>query len=148
MIWRRWTLHLRGDRNSKRGWLRSWKSLSEAFSTFPLRGTPFCSNSFLLEELLGKPALPKTAVLSGSVVSSSLRPQAPLSVELFRQEYWIGLAFPSPGDLPDPRIKPVSLAFPALAGRFFSTVPPGELITPPWRHKAHYLLMISKACPF
>ena len=32
--------------------------------------------------------------------------QAPLSMEFSRQEYWSGLPFPSPGDLPDPRIKP------------------------------------------
>ena len=38
-----------------------------------------------------------------------------------RQEYWSGLPFPTPGDLPDPGIKPPSLALPALAGRFFST---------------------------
>ena len=41
--------------------------------------------------------------------------QAPLSVGFPRQEYWGVLPFPSPGDLPHPRIKP---AFPALAGRF------------------------------
>ena len=35
-----------------------------------------------------------------------------------RQEYWSGLPFPSPGDLPDPGIDPVS---PALAGGFFTT---------------------------
>ena len=40
-----------------------------------------------------------------------------------RQEYWSGLPFPSPGDLPDPGIKPAS---PALAGRFFTTEPPGK----------------------
>ena len=34
--------------------------------------------------------------------------QAPLSMGFSRQEYWIGLPFPSPGDLPDPGIKPVS----------------------------------------
>ena len=39
--------------------------------------------------------------------------QALLSMRLFRQEYWSGLVFPSPGDLPDPRIKPTSLMFPA-----------------------------------
>ena len=38
-----------------------------------------------------------------------------------RQEYWSGLPFPSPGDLPDPGIEPGSLTFPALAGRFFTT---------------------------
>ena len=46
-------------------------------------------------------------------------PQAPLSMGFSRQEYWRRLPFPPPGDLPLPRIKPVSLAFPALAGRFF-----------------------------
>ena len=54
----------------------------------------------------------------------TVAPQAPLSMEFSRQEYWSGLPFPSPGDLPDPRIKPVSFAFPALAGGFFTTEPP------------------------
>ena len=54
--------------------------------------------------------------------------QAPLSMEFSRQEYWNGLPFPTPGDLPYPRIEPVSLASPALAGRFFTTVPPGVII--------------------
>ena len=35
--------------------------------------------------------------------------QAPLSMEFFRQEYWGGLLFPSPGDLPNPGIEPGSL---------------------------------------
>ena len=38
-----------------------------------------------------------------------------------RQEYWSGLPFPIPRDLPDPRIEPVSLMSPALAGGFFSS---------------------------
>ena len=38
-----------------------------------------------------------------------------------RQEYWSRLPLPIPGDRPDPGIKPVSLASPAVAGRFFST---------------------------
>ena len=49
--------------------------------------------------------------------------QAPLSMEFSRQEYWTGLPFPSPGDLPDPGIEPAS---PALAGRFFTTEPAGK----------------------
>ena len=40
--------------------------------------------------------------------------QAPLFMEFFRQEFWSGLPFPSPGDLPDPRVKSASLASPAL----------------------------------
>ena len=47
--------------------------------------------------------------------------QAPLSVGFSRQEYWNGLPFPSPGNLPDPGIKSVSPSSPALAGRFFTT---------------------------
>ena len=40
---------------------------------------------------------------------------------IFQQEYWSGLLFPTPGDLPDPGIKPESLASPAMAGGFFTT---------------------------
>ena len=39
--------------------------------------------------------------------------QAPLSMEFSRQEYWNGLPFPPPGDLPDPGVKPESLALQA-----------------------------------
>ena len=42
--------------------------------------------------------------------------QVPLSMELSRQEYWIGLPFPIPGDLPKPKIEPKSPASPALTG--------------------------------
>ena len=47
--------------------------------------------------------------------------EAPLSVGFSRQEYWSGLPFATPGDLPDPGIEPVSLTSPALAGGFFTT---------------------------
>ena len=47
-------------------------------------------------------------------------------MEFSRQEYWSGLPFPSSGDLPDPGIKLMSPVAPALAGRFFTTEPPGE----------------------
>ena len=50
------------------------------------------------------------------------------SMGFFRQEYRSGLPFPPPGDLPDPGIEPASLAFPTLAGRFFTIVPPGKLM--------------------
>ena len=46
--------------------------------------------------------------------------QSPLSMGFSRQEHWIGLLYPPPGDLPDPGIKPISLLSPALAGRFFT----------------------------
>ena len=47
--------------------------------------------------------------------------QAPLSMGFPRQEYWSGLPFPVPGDLPDPGIEPMPLVSPALADRFFTT---------------------------
>ena len=43
--------------------------------------------------------------------------QAPLSMGFSRQEYWSGLPFPSPGDLPDPGMEPTA---PALASGFFT----------------------------
>ena len=49
--------------------------------------------------------------------------QAPLSMEFSRQEYWSGLPFPPPDDLPNPGIEPV---FPALADGFFTTEPSGK----------------------
>ena len=48
---------------------------------------------------------------------------APLSMEFSRQEYWSWLSFSTPGDLPDPGIKPAS---PALTGGFFTTYPRGK----------------------
>ena len=51
------------------------------------------------------------------VTSWAVTHQASLFMEFSRQEYWSGLPFPSPGDLPNPGIKPGS---PALAGRLFT----------------------------
>ena len=56
--------------------------------------------------------------------------QAPLSVGSSRQEYWSGLPFPLPGDLPDPRIEPMPLASLELAGGLFITEPPGKPLVP------------------
>ena len=66
------------------------------------------------------------SVVSDSATSWTVACQAPLSMVFSRQEYWSRLLFPSPGDLPDPGIEPGSLGSPALAGRFFTTVPPGK----------------------
>ena len=51
--------------------------------------------------------------------------QAPLSMGFSRQEYWSGLPFPSPGDLPNPGIKPRS---PALQADALSSEPPGTTL--------------------
>ena len=57
--------------------------------------------------------------------------QASPSMGFSRQEYWSGLPFPSPGDLPDPGIEPVS---PALEADALTSGPPGKHL-------------VSKSCP-
>ena len=63
---------------------------------------------------------------------------APLSVGFSRHEEWSALPFPTPGNLPDPEIEPMSPASPALAGRVFTTVLPGK--------HYYYWALISKPC--
>ena len=79
----------------------------------------------------------KVKVMLLSRVQFSVTPwsaafQAPLSMEFSRQEYWGGLPFPTPGDLPNLGIKLVSLASSALASGFFTNEPPGR---PPKAHR-------------
>ena len=52
--------------------------------------------------------------------------QAPLSVGFSRREYWSGLPFPPPGDLPHAGMETASLVSPALAGGFFTNCAPYE----------------------
>ena len=52
-------------------------------------------------------------------------------------QYWSGLLFPSPGDLPDPGIEPTSPASPALTGEFFTTASPGKPLCCPFIHPDH-----------
>ena len=63
------------------------------------------------------------SVVSDSATPRTVAHQDPLSMGFSRQEYWSGLPFPPPVDLPDPEIKPSS---PALAGGFFSIEPHGK----------------------
>ena len=76
------------------------------------------------------PCVTCVCMLSHSVVSNTLvtpqtvARQAPLSMGFSRQEYWSGLPFPPPGDLPNPGIKPMSSTSTALVGGFFTTEPP------------------------
>ena len=67
--------------------------------------------------------------------------QAPLSVGFPKKEYWSGLPFPSPGDLPHPGIEPMSPETPALAGWVFTTEPPGK---PKIYYPVHSIFLISR----
>ena len=53
--------------------------------------------------------------------------QATLSMGFFRQEYWSGLPFPSPGKLPDPGIEPASPVSPALQADSLPAEPLGKI---------------------
>ena len=77
---------------------------------------------------------PRTVMLC-STMSNSLGPPGLQLTRLFYpwnfffffwQEYWSGLPFPPPQGLPDPGIKPMSLASAALSGRFFTIKLPGK----------------------
>ena len=65
------------------------------------------------------------SVVSDSVIPWPVAHQAPLSMEFSRQEYWSRLPFPSPGELPDPELKPRS---PAWQADCLLSEPPGKPI--------------------
>ena len=73
--------------------------------------------------------------------------QALLSMEFSRQEYWSGLPFSSPGDIPDPGIEPKSLESPFLVGGFFTTSTTWEIqkcTTSPQRKTAESVVTVPR----
>ena len=72
--------------------------------------------------------------------SHGLQPARLLSVGFSKQEYWSELPYPRPGDLPNPRLEPTSVVFPALAGSYHQhhLESPCALIT--YSVKAHLVL--------
>ena len=92
----------------------SWASAAQPFATLEYQVLIFCVCQSLSCVRLFE--TPQTAAC-----------QVFLSVEFSRQEYWSRLPLPSPEALPDPGTKPMS---PSLAGRFFTTGPPGKSLNP------------------
>ena len=76
---------------------------------------------------------------------SNVALQAPRSMGFLRQEYWSGLPFPSPGNLPDPGIEPASLISPALAGRLFTASATWEIPGRPIR--SDQIRSVAQSCP-
>ena len=64
----------------------------------------------------------ESEVVSNSATPWTVAYQAPLSMEFSRQEYWSGLPFPSPGDLPNP----IESGLPALWADSLLSEPPGN----------------------
>ena len=94
--------------------------------------------SFQILERGGK-FLPPVRVCS---VTSDSSEQSPLFMGFSKKEPWSELPFLLPGDLPDLRVGPKSLLFPALAGVLFTTAPPGSLITPQGSMLSPHCLML------
>ena len=74
------------------------------------------------------------------VTSWTVACQAPLSMGFSRQEYWTGLPFPSPGDLPDPGIKAGS---PTLQADSLPSEPPGK---PLFQERSSQTTVLGNAC--
>ena len=94
-----------------------------------------CKSDSFLKNLLAVPGHAGYRILIPCVCAQSrptLRPSGLKPARLLcpwdfsRQEYWSGLSFPPPGDLSHPWIESMSPEFPELAGRFFTTEPPGR----------------------
>ena len=84
-----------------------------------------CDLTQVLSDLALQPECVRSClVVSNSATLWTVARQVPLFMGFPRQEYWSGLPFPPPGDLPDPGMEPMSPASTALAGRFLTTVPP------------------------
>ena len=79
-----------------------------------------CLKPLACESLRGLGKAEATCVCVLSCFGHVAHPPAPLSMGFSRQEYWSGLPHPSPGDLPDPGIKPKSLISPASGGGIFT----------------------------
>ena len=105
-------------------WLESWNSQPQPQDIQGRQPSPLPPPTMEVE--------PITNVLSHSVLSDSLHPHWLQPTRLlcpwvfFRQESWNGLPFPLPGDLPDPGIKPASLAPPALQADYLPSEPLGK----------------------
>ena len=102
------------------------------FNNFLLPSSQICIYNFVsLKWLMKRGVCVCVCAQSGLTCLTFCTPwttvrQASLSNGFPRQEYWSRLPFPPPEDLRDPGIKLSFLVAPALAGEFFTTVPPGK----------------------
>ena len=106
-------IHTKGMQKTTPTWIQPVECTKQA--CVPPRHRPAASVHLELEAVR---ACLVALVVSDFATLWTVACQASLSMGFSRQEYWSGLPFPPPGDLPDPGIKPIS---PALAGVFFTT---------------------------
>ena len=108
-------------------WMLSFKpAFSLSSVTFIKRlfsSSAFCHKGGVINDGEKKVKVKSLSHVRLFVTPCTVAHQAPPSMEFSRQEYWGGLPFPSPGDLPDPRIEPGS---PALWAGALPSKPPGN----------------------
>ena len=108
--------------------------------------------SGLTTAVLSKPYVCVLSCVWLFVTTRTVARQDPLFRGFPRQEQWSGLPFPTPEDLSDPRIEPISLVPPALSGRLFTTVTTWEVrylthITPFESESVSHLVASSSLRP-
>ena len=101
-----------------------WPHILHLIHYFPWHPTPvmslLCPPSYLFNSVVLQMCSEDACILSHFsciwlfVIPWTVAHQAPLSMEFTRQEYWSGLSWPPPGDLPNPGIEPTSLMSPVL----------------------------------
>ena len=97
--------------------------------TYDQRPLDFCGNvphrlsiqAFKLQSSHPNLSPPRCVLVMQSRLTLCKSQTVPLSMGFSRQEFWSGLPFPSPGDLPNPGIEPTSPEAPASEGGFFTT---------------------------
>ena len=82
--------------------------------------------------------------MSYSATLSTVAHQAPLSMGFPKQEYWMGLTFPPPGELPDPGIEPMSPEAPELQADSLPLSHQGSLVHGSMTHAL--IVKHSKQC--
>ena len=115
-------------------WYPGKTTEASVWQHFPMWGiVPSCLSclSWIIVTVSASPSLSeKTSQLLSRVrlftTPWTVAYQASLSMGFSRQEYWSGLPFPSPGDLPDPGIEPSS---PTLEADTLTSEPPGKIRT-------------------
>ena len=119
-----WRIHYSGQEQRTRGRRKNWLMWIEASGTYLIE--------WHTDKMMNKSEDKLTQLWSEVKLLSHVRlfvtpwtvaHQAPLSMGFSRGEYWSGLPFPSPGDLPDPGIEPGS---PALQADALPSEPPGK----------------------
>ena len=103
--------------------LRDWTELNLDSKSVSITTTGLLSRVRLWDPTDGSP--PGSALRPVQLFTTpwTVAHQTPLSMGFSRQEYWSGLPFPSPGDLPDPEIEPGS---PTLQADALTSEPPGK----------------------